>query len=836
MYLDVLVLLKYKGLVMKKRNYITLSAATAIILLAAGCGGGGGATQPSATSGVYTIQAKGGDSVEGSGGNSDYYGLSIYSESGIEVKKGGKVDASFSMPANPYVAHLGDNPKTVAADLNITSFENAQQVIDANLSAGTPYLMDGETYLYVADADDNVSNDKKVSSLTVEAGATVMVEPNHDYDNVDGDNNNSTGADTVVFALENDLVINGTLKTMPVEAPATPSADEMGNGDDMSNLVVYTGGAFIMGKGSLIDTSGEDAVEVAMDMVTADGNTSARGGSGGAVSINGYFYYDGWGRYDGETKSAEATPSSAYYYKWNPNLVRIEGTIDVSGGNGLGSGVGGNAGSQSNYYSNGGVVLGAGQFIMTSDGKIIAKGGNGAQGGNGGRVYVIAGNDIYNAGSIETSGGTGSISIGGHGGAIEFYSSLGSVYNSADLVAIGGDGNLSAGDGGNIYLYTDAGALYNSGALTSSGGNSTSSDGGDGRYIELYANRGDLKTSGDLIANGGNGDLSGGHGGYIDISKTVRDEVHADTNIEISGNLSTNGGSGKMKAGGNAGYVYISHRVHADRYGKLAIGGVVKLLGYDSIDVSGGNGGTNGENGGNVEMRIDTYDYDGTFASPLYLVNEADITAKGGQSLNDEENGYRNYGGYVNFMMGNFDYYRESGLGTSQSYLNNSGNIDVSSADAVFYTGDAGSVEMQSVGNLQNSGSVTGIGGDVNGTDSYAGDGAYVGMWATNNATNSGNMVLSGGNGDGNVSQGGDGGGFEIYALEKATSSGDIIVNGGNSNGKVDNTDGGYGAVWSAHGTSAYTPGSINVAAGTGGTGEDGVDGMINVDGVDVTP
>ncbi len=811
---------------MKKRNYITLSAATAIILLAAGCGGGGGATQPSATSGVYTIQAKGGDSVEGSGGNSDYYGLSIYSESGIEVKKGGKVDASFSMPANPYVAHLGDNPKTVATDLNITSFENAQQVIDANLSAGTPYLIDGDGSLYLADADDNVSNDKTVSSLTIEAGTTVMFAPNFDIDDADGDGNHSTGADTVAFELTNDLVINGTLKTMPVETPAAPTADEMGNGDSMSSLAIYTEGAFIMGKGSLIDTSGEDAVEVAVDMVKADGNTSARGGSGGAVSINGYFY-DGWAEYSDAKKSGIYRPSIKRY-----NLIRIEGTIDVSGGDGLGSGAGGSAG----YLGDRGVSLGAGQFIMTSDGKIVATGGSGGQGGTGCNVYISASNDIYNAGKITTSGGSGSVAIGGHARSIRFASYSGSVYNSADLTAVGGDGNLTAGDGGNIYLSSDSGALYNTGNLTSNGGNSTASEGGDGRYIELYAKIGELKTSGNLIANGGKGKVSGGSGGYISIRKNIYDEVHADTNVEVSGNLSVNGGAATTKAGGDAGRVTISHRLETDDYGKLAIGGVVKLLGYDSIDVSGGSGGTYGENGGNVVMDVNTY-YRETFASPLYLVNEADITAKGGQSLNDEENAKRNYAGYVRFYMGDSKYYGgQSGLGTSQAYLNNSGNIDISSSDAVKGAGDAGEVDFRSVGNLQNSGSVTGIGGDVNGTESYAGDGGSVLMWALNNATNNANMVLSGGNGDGNVSQGGDGGYVEIFALEKATSSGDIIVNGGNSNGKVDNTDGGHGGVWSSHGTSSYTAGSINVAAGTGGTGDKGDDGVIVVDGVDVTP
>ncbi len=829
----VLVLLKYKGFVMKKRNYITLSAAAAVILLAAGCGGGGGATQPSATSGVYTIQVKGGDSNKSNGGNSDYYGVQIRSESAIEVKKGGKVDASFSMPANPYVAHLGDNPEKITADLNISSFENMQQVIDANLSAGTPYLMDGDVYLYVADADDNVSNDKAATSLTIESGATVIIEPNIDSDNADSDNNDSTGADTVAFQLDNDLVINGTLKTKPVEVPAVTLADELGNGADMSALNVYTEGAFIMGKGSLIDTSGEDAVDVNVSMVSADGNTSARGGNGGGVYVNGEYYYDGWAKESADAKSPEAR----YYYGNSFNLVRIEGTIDVSGGNGLGSGAGGNAGHVGNFRFgyNKGVFLGAGQFIMTSSGKIVANGGNGGQGGSGSIVQISAFNDVYNQGTIDTRGGNGSENRGGQGGYIVMYSYEASLFNSADLVSVGGDGNMSAGSGGQVYLFSDSGALYNSGNIDASGGVSTSESGGDGARIEIYSENGDLKTSGNLISNGGKGEVAGGSGGYISIYKYVRDEVHADTNLEVSGNLHVNGGDSVTKSGGSAGQVYIRYRLYAADYGKLAIGGVLKLLGYDSIDVSGGNGATYGENGGNVLMDIYTGD-EGTYAAPLYLVNEADIIARGGRSMDDTMSSSRNYGGYINMNMGNFHKDYESGLGTSQSYLNNSGNIDVSSSDAVRGSGNAGSVEFESVGKLTNSGSVTGAGGDVNGTDSHAGRGAFVGMVATNDIANSGNMVLTGGNGEGNNSRGGDGGALQIYSLMQASNSGDIIVNGGNSNGDVDNSDGGVGAISSSNGTSTNSAGSVNVSAGTGGSGDKGSDGMINVDGVDVTP
>ncbi|QOR61284.1 beta strand repeat-containing protein [Sulfurovum sp. ST-21] len=800
------------------RNPIALFAATAAVLALTACGGGSSSDSSSVvTVGEFTIQAKGGNGMSGSGGNADSSAIYADGYMNVEFLTSGTVDTAFTVPSYPHEDNLGTNGKIISVDTNITTVDSGNEPT----TAGTLYLINGNTQ-YLCEAvnsgdtcDNNITN--RVTGLKIDEGVTVVLGLNVDDDNSDADNDDSTGQDQARFKLYGDLIINGTLKTAALttaggtidtrhSAPATVR--------DKGALYLYlpNDNSVIIGANGSVDTSGDNG---------SSGNE--RGGDGGYVRINVYYA-----------------------------LVQVNGAIDASGGNGVGSGDGGNAAVEpgSGY---GHVYISAydGVFIHTGSQAINASGGNGAIGGNAGQLSLESETGFYNTAPILAIGGNGSAGNGGQGGYIYIESYVASIYNSADINTSGGDGSTNGGDAGDIDFYPGEGSyvgeLLNSGNIYANGGDAGNGNAGNGSTVYLYLNGGgSTRTSGNIYANGGNAKSSGiipansgillsvsGNGGdagdvYVYLDGEGDDygygEEVASGVVQISGNIEVNGGDGDTN-GGYGGNVEVETSYSDIDFPPV---GKIQFLGYSSFDVSGGDGNISGGHAGNVEAYTeDAWTGDDYTAVPVgSIINEVQIIARGGYA----ENGTGGRGGYIEFEAEGEFY-----VGTTK--VLNSGAIDISGGLGLD-GGNSGGLYFYGHDAVENSGEIIALGGDAEGSTSTAGQGAddSIEMYSSYDILNSGAIIATGGNGTGLNAQGDDSGYLYVYAGGKVTNSGDLYFNGGASNGTADNSDGGYVDLLSEITYTTNTASVIDVSAGIGGSGTVGNVGDIYFDFVNVTP
>ncbi|MBN2846645.1 MAG: hypothetical protein JXQ25_11760, partial [Deltaproteobacteria bacterium] len=359
------------------------------------------------------------------------------------------------------------------------------------LEPGDLYLLEGNDYLYQYVSGDPDDEANIATGLKVAAGVTLTLDLNDD------------GGTRAYLEFEDDVVIAGTVET--ANLPESP---------DKGSLYLYVDGHFTTTQGSMINTAGDDADSM-----------GDSGGDAGAVEI----------------------------YVWNYNGALLQGTIDASGGDGLGLGWGGHGGyvdvdAQTEY---------GGTLINT--GTIDISGGNGAQGGWAGEIHLDSEWAVYNTGALYANGGTGSVGYGGwggYGGLIHFEPDAGSLHNSGNLYCNGGNGDGYGGWAGLIEAYAGneyAGDCINAGNLYASGGSATTSGyGGFAGLIYLEARGGKVISTGEIVGNGGDaaGDYYwGGYGGgfvvYVYPSTDMYDgEPVAPGMIQITGNISLNGGDG----------------------------------------------------------------------------------------------------------------------------------------------------------------------------------------------------------------------------------------------------------------------------------------------------
>jgi len=248
--------------------------------------------------------------------------------------------------------------------------------------------------------------------------------------------------------------------------------------------------------------------------VFSSGPLSAKGG-GGSVS----------GGYGGSVEG----------YGESTGSVMNSGTVDAGGGNGTGTDA-----ANPTYGGNGGRIL----FYcyggdMISSGALSVNGGtgenanDGSAGGNGGSIEI----DSYPAGEVGPPAGRMEISNnlfvrggdganGGYGGYVYLYYGDGNgtggvvLRGYAEIAGNGGDGMVQGGTGGYVYLYSgqgDAEVRNEAGVSTRGGGSVTA--GGSGGYVEVYSS-GPLAHTGAIAADGGGASStdpgsSAGSGGYV---------------------------------------------------------------------------------------------------------------------------------------------------------------------------------------------------------------------------------------------------------------------------------------------------------------------------------
>jgi hypothetical protein len=492
-------------------------------------------------------------------------------------------------------------------------------------------------------------------------------------------------------------------------------------------------------------------------------------------------------------------------------LITATGMVDTRGENGAAGEFGGDGGTI-RFYS-------GGTFI--SRGSMMAYGGNGTDGGDGGDCDVTSDNyAVYNTGPVSTYGGTGSTGAGGDGGYIDMDTddTGGGVRNSGMLISRGGHGATAGGDGGDVDLSGDnIGEFVNSGDVDAVGGNATmDGNGGEGGSIYFYAGGSHMRVTGNLVSRGGNGAGvgDGGDGDFIELYLDDNDYIEGDYSVEgmfVGANMDARGGDGAN--GGDGGTLYI----YPDQDSTYLPGGQpVIFAGYAGIDGSGGNGTANGGSA-----------YNGT----NYIYNDAGEDYEGNEYVGDIEvrvpidfsggnGGTGNGGNGADLDIYNYEYY---GMPLFGRVVHNMADIDLSGGNGATFGGQGGDFYIYDYYSVINEGDVDTSGGS--GGTGDGGEGGEVEILGDDLCECRANIDTSGGN---TVDGVGGSGGYVAIAGRTAICHGNIDTSGGNS----PNGTGGNGRdieVWS---TDRLTDaaGQVDVGEGTGNA--DGNPGEAWLDGI----
>ncbi len=437
---------------------LILFASLTMALSACGGGGGGGTTDNPVVNpgGVGSVVANGGNGINGIGGNAGSFLVESFGT--VKLADTGTVDTT--MPAVPAI-NLGTGsalftPYTVSgAD---------EKIIDNNVDNPVPatyvglYVKTiGDNNLYLADGDNNLTNDKIVIGLLIPAGKSLTVE---------GINYNPANNQGVLAVMVNDIVVEGTLKT----------------GLGRNAIDFRTTGGNVIIKGT-ITTSGENngmVKLVAQKNIFNIGTINASGSDG----------------------STDGNSSLGVFLNANTGSCYSSGTIKANGGKGT-FGFGGAGGSIELIGTGGAVintVITGGNVILS--GILEAKGGSSTSGGGSGgglNVSAYGGNLLANA-SFDGTGGdsTTGVSFGGTGADVVF-SCFGDFELTGEckvtgIYTISGGKGPNGGNGGffsmltNVKTAIDApnAQLLGIGKMTMNGGSATVGNGGIGGDVDVF--------------------------------------------------------------------------------------------------------------------------------------------------------------------------------------------------------------------------------------------------------------------------------------------------------------------------------------------------------------
>lgn len=496
-----------------------------------------------------------------------------------------------------------------------------------------------------------------------------------------------------------------------------------------------------------------------------------------------------------------------------------EGRITTKGGSIVSAATTTNGGRGGSFYA-------WSDIVVINKGTIITSGGDGANGGAAGSVDLQSYYGTWNSGPITARGGIGYSDEGGAGNYLYLYAQefTGTVYNTAELDASGGNGATSGGNAGNFWLQSDNGDVVNSGRLKVNGGSATDEGNGgqaaDSAYFGAYG--GNIRNSGVIEMAGGNGKgdgSQGGAGGYLDVfTSTASDPYDGYTipagSIKFSGSILANAGSGEAGGDNSGSWIAFFHD------SSPAVGDI-ELVGYGSIDVSGGDGRDDGGSGGGVEI----YGGYGQQYAMFTFKNEADILAAGGEG----GTGSGGSGGYA--FVDAYD--PGDGNPTEQFMVDNLGAVSTSGGKGVTSGGDAGYLYFYASQGIRNAGRLSAMGGAASSpTVGAGGQGNYVDLWALSHIMNSGAIDSSGGNG---ALTGGHASWSELYSEYGAVqNSGNMTANGGNANATLTGSVGGDAAdiyLYSSNSGGPYETTNTGTLQAIGGTGQSstGNDGNIYI-------
>ncbi len=469
--------------------------------------------------------------------------------------------------------------------------------------------------------------------------------------------------------------------------------------------------------------------------------------------------------------------------------------------------------------------------IIANGGSINTSGYNASEedatnGGNAGDVTLSGYLLTENSGTITADGGNSGTGYAGVAGDIDLEAQQ-HVVNTAAISA-------NSGAGANAYQYNfgsvDLSAVQNvinTGAISVQGASATdaegSSYGGEGGYVRLTSYPVDTESSAlaesqPRLVNTGSIDVSGGktaaelmsgRGGNIYItmyeSSYGAEGVSNPGYVAISGNLIANGGGDVASYyGGRGGNITLTH------YATALSEQPTQLVGYNSINVSGGSANDAG-NAGAITIRTQSAGEEPSSSSYIYaaaapLNVETDLTANGGNALYDTnvaDNGYAGRGGIIAMVaMANNNTLQAEIVDATVSYSGaislNGGNATGFAAQEIDYAygGEGGYATFYATQGISAEGSLSANGGasDSTGDDTTAYYGGGAGVLEAVTPQGAADIALDITlNGASGANGAGSGGIIWVTAADKVTLDGDITATGGNADSAIEDSVGGFG-------------------------------------------
>ncbi len=516
-----------------------------------------------------------------------------------------------------------------------------------------------------------------------------------------------------------------------------------------------------------------------------------------------------------------------------------------------------NSGSVADGTSSGGISISASP--IWNRGLISANGGTGRNGGNGGKIDLLANGgtptSLFNTGIVEANGGAGTFGSGGNAGSVVFEVGL-DANNSGPLSAVGGSGTTVGGNGGEVGIYAGdreggIGSTRNSGTIHTIGGSVDASCvfgevvsciGGNGGGVILAANNGTLVNNAALTSRGGSSaNGAGGSGGQIIVTLGAsnaavvagRVPLSPAGDLVLSGSVDSSGGTGATR-GGNAGLlgVYLDPNVQPN-------GQEIILYGYARIDASGGSGAIGGGSGGEIQLENTYYSSDGcnvckaqaqsvTYGPGGSVINDVDLVSRGGAS----GAGSGGSGGQVQLITQSSYYFP----GDAFEQVRNTGRVDVGGGDGQS-GGSGGSFQFYGLTGVTNSGPLTARGGV--GLAASGGTDANSSRLTSDNGEVISSAAIDVSGGDG-VTQGGGSAQLDLQGTT-VTVSADLVAKGGAASASVGGSGGAGGTIviGSSAGSSSISvaaPGGVSVAGGAAAqAGTPGKVGTVTIDGWNLT-
>ena len=277
-------------------------------------------------------------------------------------------------------------------------------------------------------------------------------------------------------------------------------------------------------------------------------------------------------------KRVVLTPSS---------LIAMDGEVVLGG-------VGGNGGQ---------IMIDADELI--ADGTVRANGGDGNDGGVGGRLTLNGKFVATNRGAVELDGGDGAVQNGGNGGSYGIGTLYGRVVLGGTLSLDGGPGGVNGGIGGQVIVVSTAGSVDSSKQISADGGDAlagcaTACIGGAGGAVLISPSGGSVRHNAPMSARGGGAPVGdAGAGGTIVLAtttSTLPGDIPAGS-VFVSGNLNASGGACASGRGGNGGTITLNLGTFASSR-EYPAGQEIVAAGYTAIHARGGAGTASGGAGG----------------------------------------------------------------------------------------------------------------------------------------------------------------------------------------------------------------------------------------------